>query len=186
MATPKRRCEKAGSCGRISLAATMSPVPPPSTMIVIDCILPPLGTFQSLPRSRSTAPATTATTASISSTEVIRPVENRSVPRAHSSGTRSARSTCETWTWPECLVNGHPDQRFLNTLSASVDGVDANALLVDIEGQVAASAGAGPPRGGPDPFLNRERISHHHRGAGVAGFVGFLPGTPGHQGLLSR
>ncbi len=39
-------------------------------------------------------------------------------------------------------VNGHPDKRLPNTLSASVEGVDANALLATIEEMVAASAGA--------------------------------------------
>jgi cysteine desulfurase len=39
-------------------------------------------------------------------------------------------------------VNGHPDKRLPNTLSASVHGVDANALLGAIEEKVAASAGA--------------------------------------------
>ena len=39
-------------------------------------------------------------------------------------------------------VNGHPDKRLPNTLSASVEGVDANALLAAIEEKVAASAGA--------------------------------------------
>ena len=39
-------------------------------------------------------------------------------------------------------VNGHPDKRLPNTLSASVEGVDANALLSAVEESVAASAGA--------------------------------------------
>ncbi len=39
-------------------------------------------------------------------------------------------------------VNGHPDKRLPNTLSAGVGGVDANALLAAIEEKVAASAGA--------------------------------------------
>jgi cysteine desulfurase len=39
-------------------------------------------------------------------------------------------------------VNGHPDSRLPNTLSASVEGLDAGALLAAIEDQVAASAGA--------------------------------------------
>jgi cysteine desulfurase len=43
---------------------------------------------------------------------------------------------------PRLRVNGHPDKRLPNTLSVSVHGVDANALLVAIEGKVAASAGA--------------------------------------------
>jgi cysteine desulfurase len=43
---------------------------------------------------------------------------------------------------PSLRVNGHPDKRLPNTLSVSVHGVDANALLAAIEGNVAASAGA--------------------------------------------
>lgn len=43
---------------------------------------------------------------------------------------------------PRLRVNGHPDKRLPNTLSVSVHGVDANALLAAIEGKVAASAGA--------------------------------------------
>lgn len=43
---------------------------------------------------------------------------------------------------PRLRVNGHPDKRLPNTLSVSVHGVDANALLGAIEGKVAASAGA--------------------------------------------
>jgi len=39
-------------------------------------------------------------------------------------------------------VNGHPDNRLPNTLSASVEGLDAGALLAAIEDKVAASAGA--------------------------------------------
>jgi cysteine desulfurase len=39
-------------------------------------------------------------------------------------------------------VNGYLDKRLPNTLSVSVHGVDANALLAAIEGKVAASAGA--------------------------------------------
>jgi cysteine desulfurase len=39
-------------------------------------------------------------------------------------------------------VNGHPDNRLPNTLSASVEGVDASALIAAIEDKVAASAGA--------------------------------------------
>jgi cysteine desulfurase len=42
-----------------------------------------------------------------------------------------------------CLrVNGHPDKRLPNTLSVSVQRVEANILLAAIEGKVAASAGA--------------------------------------------
>lgn len=43
---------------------------------------------------------------------------------------------------PRLRVNGHPDKRLPNTLSVSMHGVDANALLAAIEGKVAASAGA--------------------------------------------
>ncbi len=39
-------------------------------------------------------------------------------------------------------VNGHPDNRLPNTLSASVEGLDAGAVLAAIEDKVAASAGA--------------------------------------------
>ena len=39
-------------------------------------------------------------------------------------------------------VNGHPEKRLPNTLSVSVEGVDANNLLAAIEEKVAASAGA--------------------------------------------
>jgi cysteine desulfurase len=39
-------------------------------------------------------------------------------------------------------LNGHPDQRLPNTLSLSFRGVEANTLLSEIGGQVAASAGA--------------------------------------------
>jgi cysteine desulfurase len=39
-------------------------------------------------------------------------------------------------------VNGHPENRLPNTLSASVEGLDAGALLAAIEYKVAASAGA--------------------------------------------
>ena len=42
---------------------------------------------------------------------------------------------------PEVRVNGHPVQRLPNTLSVSVRGVDAGALLGAMEG-IAASAGA--------------------------------------------
>jgi len=39
-------------------------------------------------------------------------------------------------------ANGHPKIRLPNTLSVSLEGVDGNAVLAEIEGQVAASAGA--------------------------------------------
>ena len=39
-------------------------------------------------------------------------------------------------------LNGHPDRRLPNTLSLSFRGVKANALLSEIDDQVAASAGA--------------------------------------------
>ena len=39
-------------------------------------------------------------------------------------------------------VNGHPDKRLPNTLSASMEGLDAGALLAAVEDTVAASAGA--------------------------------------------
>lgn len=39
-------------------------------------------------------------------------------------------------------VNGHPGNRLPNTLSASVEGLDAGAVLTAIEDRVAASAGA--------------------------------------------
>lgn len=43
---------------------------------------------------------------------------------------------------PRIRVNGHPDQRLPNTLSVSIQGVDANSLLEAIDRKVAASAGA--------------------------------------------
>jgi len=39
-------------------------------------------------------------------------------------------------------VNGHPDNRLPNTLSASLEGLDAGAVLAAIEDKIAASAGA--------------------------------------------
>jgi len=39
-------------------------------------------------------------------------------------------------------LNGHPEKRLPNTLSVSFRGVEANRLLSEIDGQVAASAGA--------------------------------------------
>ena len=38
-------------------------------------------------------------------------------------------------------LNGHPEMHLPNTLSLSLSGVDANALLSEIEDHVAASAG---------------------------------------------
>jgi cysteine desulfurase len=43
---------------------------------------------------------------------------------------------------PYLCVNGHPENRLPNTLSASVEGLDAGALLAAIQDKVAASAGA--------------------------------------------
>ena len=43
---------------------------------------------------------------------------------------------------PRLRVNGHPEKRLPNTLSVSVEGVDASILLLDIDGRVAASAGS--------------------------------------------
>ena len=45
-------------------------------------------------------------------------------------------------TYPELKLNGHRDKRLPNTLNVSFQGVEANTLLSDINGQVAASAGA--------------------------------------------
>jgi cysteine desulfurase len=39
-------------------------------------------------------------------------------------------------------LNGHPEQRLPNTLSLSFRGVEANTLLSEVDGQIAASAGA--------------------------------------------
>jgi len=39
-------------------------------------------------------------------------------------------------------LNGHPDRRLPNTLSLAFAGIDANRLLTDVQGSVAASAGA--------------------------------------------
>ncbi|HSW64122.1 MAG TPA: cysteine desulfurase family protein [Dissulfurispiraceae bacterium] len=46
------------------------------------------------------------------------------------------------------LLNGHPDQRLPNTVSASFAGIDANALLAELRAEVAASAGAACHSGG--------------------------------------
>ena len=54
---------------------------------------------------------------------------------------------------PRLRVNGHTEKRLPNTLSASVQGVDANVLLAAIENKVAASAGAACHSG-------QVRISH--------------------------
>ncbi len=43
--------------------------------------------------------------------------------------------------YPETAFNGHPDKRLPNTTSVSFKGLEANAILAEIEG-VAASAGA--------------------------------------------
>lgn len=43
---------------------------------------------------------------------------------------------------PRVRVNGHPTNRLPNTLSLSVEGVDASAVLSEIDEQVAASAGS--------------------------------------------
>jgi len=40
------------------------------------------------------------------------------------------------------ILNGHPEKRLPNTLSLSFRGLDANRILAEIGGQVAASAGA--------------------------------------------
>ena len=42
----------------------------------------------------------------------------------------------------EVRLNGHPQKRLPNTLSLSFRGIEANTLLAEIGGQVAASAGA--------------------------------------------
>lgn len=47
-------------------------------------------------------------------------------------------------------LNGHPEQRLPNTLSLGFRGVEANILLAEIGGQVAASAGAACHAGGVD------------------------------------
>ena len=44
--------------------------------------------------------------------------------------------------WKELKLNGHPEKRLPNTLNVSFHGVEANTLLTEIKGQVAASAGA--------------------------------------------
>ena len=44
--------------------------------------------------------------------------------------------------WKELKLNGHPEIRLPNTLNVSFRGVEANKLLAEIAGQVAASAGA--------------------------------------------
>ena len=44
--------------------------------------------------------------------------------------------------WKNLKLNGHPEQRLLNTLNLSFLGVEANKLLAEIEEDVAASAGA--------------------------------------------
>jgi cysteine desulfurase NifS/selenium donor protein len=43
--------------------------------------------------------------------------------------------------FPECQVNGHPDEQLPNTLSISFPGLEANTILAELKG-VAASAGA--------------------------------------------
>lgn len=40
------------------------------------------------------------------------------------------------------ILNGHPEKRLPNTLNLSFRGLDANRILAEIGGQVAASAGA--------------------------------------------
>ncbi len=45
-------------------------------------------------------------------------------------------------------LNGHPQKLLPNTLSVSIKGVEANKLLSQIEGEVAASAGAACHAGG--------------------------------------
>ena len=47
-------------------------------------------------------------------------------------------------------LNGHPQQVLPNTLSVSIKGLEANKLLAQIEGEVAASAGAACHAGGVD------------------------------------
>lgn len=51
---------------------------------------------------------------------------------------------------PEAVINGHPEQRLPNTLSVSFPGIDANLILSEISGEVAASAGAACHSGGTD------------------------------------
>ncbi|MDZ7266204.1 MAG: aminotransferase class V-fold PLP-dependent enzyme [candidate division KSB1 bacterium] len=55
---------------------------------------------------------------------------------------------------PELRRNGHPEHCLPNTLSVSFRGVDAGQLLAEIDGQVAASAGAACHN------LNETVISH--------------------------
>jgi cysteine desulfurase NifS/selenium donor protein len=43
---------------------------------------------------------------------------------------------------PEARLNGHPEQRLPNTLSISIPGIEANAILSELADEVAASAGA--------------------------------------------
>ena len=54
-------------------------------------------------------------------------------------------------------LNGHPEKRLPNTLNVSFRGVQANMLLSDVKGQVAASAGAGF-KGLGAPQKKRDRI----------------------------
>jgi cysteine desulfurase NifS/selenium donor protein len=60
---------------------------------------------------------------------------------------------------PEAVVNGHPTDRLPNTLSISFPGVDANLILSEISGTVAASAGAACHAGGTDISATLSAIS---------------------------
>jgi cysteine desulfurase len=62
--------------------------------------------------------------------------------RSHMRGMRDRLEAGLKKRVPHLRVNGHPEKRLPNTLSVSVQGVDANALLGAIEERVAASAGA--------------------------------------------
>jgi cysteine desulfurase NifS/selenium donor protein len=63
---------------------------------------------------------------------------------SHARHMRSLRDRLETGLkerFPEIRVNGHPERRLPNTLSASFKGLEANTVLSELTG-VAASAGA--------------------------------------------
>ena len=42
---------------------------------------------------------------------------------------------------PSCRINGHPEKRLPNTLSVSFPGIEANAIISELD-QVACSPGA--------------------------------------------
>jgi cysteine desulfurase len=72
---------------------------------------------------------------------------------AHMQRTRDRLDAALRERVPRLRVNGLPEKRLPNTLSASVHGVDASVLLAAIEEKVAASAGAACHSG-------QVRISH--------------------------